>query len=470
MRVFFAIIVVFGALFGAFSFAPNAYANSIEECQCWCAFSGGADKGPVTTIDKPGTCTEYCRDSGGRSLGCFVKGAPNTPDNNTRCWTQDECTESTSTINGREVNGEWGTKQPDECIAGEHFCYNPALPITLGVPVDGIGEVRGLMEYIQIMYAFLIRVGALISVVIMMAGGFMWMTSRGGPAIGKAKSMIAKAATGLVLLLSAVAIATIIDPRLNNFEELRVPKVQQSIFLSEDSSCEQIAAQGIKVEQQRGTLCGDEGKITEIPSGIRLTNGLEVGSTCQYIRCEDETDRCIEDKATSEYTCVSCSEISPASDNGIPVTPSTCSSFATNEITGPGYYRQECIYTQDSDAVELSFVDVDVAGIDEFASTGTCAELTIDCQDNVNPLGYSCADYNLVPVESSGDTAWLIELDTGSNRPLESICNQDPCGVGPCNYVETVTGAHYCESTFEAFNDVVGRRIDSIYDGFLELF
>ena len=53
---------------------------------------------------------------------------------------------------------------------------------TLNVPIGNIKEVAGLEDYIKLWYNFVIGVVGIIATVIIMWGGFKWLTSRGNSA------------------------------------------------------------------------------------------------------------------------------------------------------------------------------------------------------------------------------------------------------------------------------------------------
>lgn len=112
------------------------------------------------------------------------------------------------------------------------FIASPALAasVDLQVPLyDGAKKVSkitvcagssalscgGIGEYISYIYVLLVRFAVILSLVALMIGGFMWLTSRGNTGkIGEARKIIANTLTGLVLALGSYVILFAINPTL----------------------------------------------------------------------------------------------------------------------------------------------------------------------------------------------------------------------------------------------------------------
>jgi len=84
-------------------------------------------------------------------------------------------------------------------------------------------------EYIKNFYRFSIGAGILIATVLIMIGGIMWTTSAGNPGrIDKAKDYITDSIIGVVLLLGAYTILSLINPNLVNLPKVGFPKFGES--------------------------------------------------------------------------------------------------------------------------------------------------------------------------------------------------------------------------------------------------
>lgn len=124
---------------------------------------------------------------------------------------------------------------------------DPVIP-QLNVPIPGLSEKdlataitidpktgdqqnTLLSVYINGVYRYLLGVAVLVAVVLIVIAGFQWVTSRGDRgAVTKARDRIENTIVGLVLLLGAVTIATVIDPRTTNLRVLTMPVVEREEF------------------------------------------------------------------------------------------------------------------------------------------------------------------------------------------------------------------------------------------------
>jgi type IV secretory pathway VirB2 component (pilin) len=441
----------------SFFVQPQTVSAAPETCQCYCGSVDGAYKTTLSNTENAGSaCAASCKPTEAY-VGCFTAEDINTPENNTKCWEEQECLKSTVIINGKPFGSDWGESQPTQCVNGQHYCYTKGSTISLGVLIpksDGTSasSVAGIGEYVQLVYTFLLGAGSLLAVLMVMIGGLQWVMARGNQtAIGNAKERMSKAIMGIVLLFGAVTIMTFIDPSLTKFEEFRVPKIQQSIFVDKDSGCEALIALKGAVTLDRSTgYCGDStgGKatITAITSGKNVS-GLEVGDTCNFQQCKDETEQCIKDKSTNETSCQSCLDIDPDNEAGIPPTPFTCAEFSKDEfdfVKNPVTLEYEaqltkqntCFYSQDSDLIALSLFDLPWDIADAAFTSGTCAQLTIDCTAVTE-----CRDYlrqEIVTSRGGHPTPLVSIFDAPTTH--DAVCIDDPCSVGPCRLGEASIG------------------------------
>jgi len=89
--------------------------------------------------------------------------------------------------------------------------------IRLGVGVLGRTTTTGLGEYIGLWYSFITGVVGILATIMIMWGGFKWLTSRGNSSIiGEAKEIIFSAIIGLFLALMSFSILNLINPALVN--------------------------------------------------------------------------------------------------------------------------------------------------------------------------------------------------------------------------------------------------------------
>ncbi len=84
-------------------------------------------------------------------------------------------------------------------------------------------EINWIAKYISVVYQYGIGIAAILAVVMVMVGGFIWLASAGSPdKITKAKEFIISAITGLLLALFSFIILSAINPNLVSFQPLSI--------------------------------------------------------------------------------------------------------------------------------------------------------------------------------------------------------------------------------------------------------
>lgn len=93
------------------------------------------------------------------------------------------------------------------------------------IKVDGLS----LAKYIKAFYRYAIGIVGILATVVMMFGGFRWLTAGGDAGqIGDAKEWIKASITGLVIALSSFLILDTVNPDLVRLTEIKAPKVDAS--------------------------------------------------------------------------------------------------------------------------------------------------------------------------------------------------------------------------------------------------
>ncbi|PIS42229.1 MAG: hypothetical protein COT24_04605 [Candidatus Kerfeldbacteria bacterium CG08_land_8_20_14_0_20_40_16] len=104
---------------------------------------------------------------------------------------------------------------------------NPLLAVTLNVPIAGTKEVSDLSEYIRIFYNFFVTSSGLLATVMIIFGGYRWITAAGNSSkIGEAKETIISAVLGLILALTSYVILHTINPDITALKKLDIPIIQ----------------------------------------------------------------------------------------------------------------------------------------------------------------------------------------------------------------------------------------------------
>lgn len=154
-----------------------------------------------------------------------------------------------------------------------------------------MGKVEDVAQYIGIMYNFLLSIVGLVAAVMMIIGGFQYLTSAGDTGkIGAAKSRMANAFIGMVLAFGAYAILNTINPALLN---LKVPDLRavatQINFLP---WCDDLITQGVAVTaagEHKG--CGYVGKYekSDTATGGTGTQYCIFAGECRAQRFSEDT-------------------------------------------------------------------------------------------------------------------------------------------------------------------------------------
>jgi hypothetical protein len=120
-------------------------------------------------------------------------------------------------------------------------------PPKLEIPIPGVTltsitdteaySIPWIAQYISGVYAFLISIIGVIAAIMMIIGGFQYLTSAGdGGKIGAAKKRIVNALTGVILALSSYVILYTINPNLVQFEGLSLVSIDTELINQADDS------------------------------------------------------------------------------------------------------------------------------------------------------------------------------------------------------------------------------------------
>ena len=94
-------------------------------------------------------------------------------------------------------------------------------------------EISWIGDYISAIYRYGLGLAAILAVVMIMVGGFLWLTSGGNQnQVSRAKEFIVSALTGLLLALFSFMILSTVNPRLVDLEPLIVSKPEEEVVSS----------------------------------------------------------------------------------------------------------------------------------------------------------------------------------------------------------------------------------------------
>ncbi|MBI4458253.1 hypothetical protein HY633_04790 [Candidatus Uhrbacteria bacterium] len=137
----------------------------------------------------------------------------------------------------KEVDGDYADSSTDAnimaiCGAGKGFCYAKNKPINLTISIGSTTSVVDLGTYVVTVYRYSVSVAGIIAAVIMMIGGFQYLTAGGDAGrVTQGKERIVDALVGLFLTLAAYLILNTINPDLVKLQLPRLPMIKRQEFV-----------------------------------------------------------------------------------------------------------------------------------------------------------------------------------------------------------------------------------------------
>lgn len=422
MKLFLGTLVL---IFTVVLMIPQAV--QAEACTCFC---GSTSQGAVSygSMEKT-ACSAACQNRNEQLLGCFTS-EDQWPENSELCWTNNECSSN-------NADNDWASPVPDcplQPIA-MGLCFRAPTPVTVMTAIAGVTSFNSLPEYIDALYRYAIPVMALLAVVMLMIGGLQYVLARGrAEAIKKAKDRIKNAVIGLVLLMSAYALARLIDPSLVNLHVFQVPMTKQVVLLDPNTTCEYLGSVGYEIDGKTGTAVADahkacltKGVITDVAGvqGNVVTGVWEEGDECLYSYCSDgqhcTMDGCKTCGSIEDPSEASCEEVSLEENVGSP--------------TGKKYF---CSYADLSGATYLGVT----------ITAPACTQIDLNCtvlrSGNYQGDQGSCRSYDEVEfIYGIQTSAQLQNLQGTAQSIFIDLCTSDPCelaGSGSCVTLSEATG------------------------------
>ncbi len=144
-----------------------------------------------------------------------------------------------------------------------------------------------LPRYIKAIYKYGIGISSFLALIMIVAGGLIWLTSAGSPdKIGKAKSIITSSIIGLVLLLGTYTMAQLVNPALLNFKPIKT----EYIGATKTGCCEITEGDDVKAIISIKNECNQEEESTFYPGHSPNKERTEcLANGCCFIEFEVET-------------------------------------------------------------------------------------------------------------------------------------------------------------------------------------
>src|SRR3989338_3320398 len=418
-----------------FLFVPVSFAAvpTPTTCDCYCATNAGATRYPddktKTTRD---ACVSMCKTKGFAMAACAFTAAQ-APDRSPYCYTKDQC---------KDQSGVLDSKQAWDCVKGQGYCFpNPenavkvALNVSIPNPTDPSKPLTltgDIGEYINAIFSFIINTGIIISIIMVMIGGLQYTigaSTKDG--VSKGKDRIKNGITGFVLLLCVTLIAQTVNPYLIKLQVPKFPMVKPIGLPEGAASCEQYK---LKKDKDGKLLFKMETDFTTGEDCEKSSNviayddkapAVAAGISCDFKSCPAGKG-CLGSGATAK--CVECKALTKGNTLGIKPSSSACSQLspAASGIKDAAIIR--CGYTEDSDMITGV-----AAGAGTVVTGGTCAVITLNfsavksCSDYDTQLATNDEKPGGQPLEDIQNTQAGINK---GNFGLESICHENPCGLG----------------------------------------
>ncbi|OGL95427.1 hypothetical protein A2348_02155 [Candidatus Uhrbacteria bacterium RIFOXYB12_FULL_58_10] len=441
---------------------------------CFCNIEGAGATQNGNPVDAA-ACQTSC-DGVEKSVGyLYALDVTQYPSSLLQCFSKKELCDS--------AGGKFDSKQPAECPPGWHYCYpvdTEKYTLQISIPSQSGGEVTQVSnygEYVGAIYKYLLGFAVTTAIVFVMVGGIRYVVGASTGEIGKAKDMIVKAVSGLVLLLFAYVILYTVNPELIRLQVPKLPMIRQVLLLEGGEDCKSLKDKGYTVDDANAVkgnyakfLCGTVAAVTKDPAGSVIPEG----KTCVYNACAAPDPTCGEApsdnhanalcvSAGNDYRCVQCGQITPGNSCNIAPSAGLCSSldpadsFVNTGAANPPYDRLNlCGFTHSPSMVSTAtgvtaataaalvgggaITAIYGAAVSADAITGTCAYMSLNCNEVTACESYDgMKAYN--SIVTNGQELDDLNYSSLGTPSIVEICSQDPCQIGKktgktCTFVE----------------------------------
>lgn len=137
------------------------------------------------------------------------------PVNNPICWSKNDCQEAFKTFHWIWDEKKFSLGGPDNICGSNLGVCVPAGQAEVEIKIGGKVKFTDLGDYTKTVYTWVLSIGGVVAVVLVIVGGFRYMTSAGSSErVRGAKQTISSALLGLFFLLSSYTLLYTINPDL----------------------------------------------------------------------------------------------------------------------------------------------------------------------------------------------------------------------------------------------------------------
>ncbi|PLX21330.1 hypothetical protein C0584_02760 [Candidatus Parcubacteria bacterium] len=197
----------------------------------------------------------------------------------------------------------------------------PGSAFEEGAEIDIQNDTTVLGLYLKAIYTYAISIVGIVATVMLMVGGFIWLTAGGsGEKVGKARDIIFSSLTGLVLALTSYTILSVINPDLVNFKIIELNKPleapgQKSCTGPTDSSCGVgfVCYNQVCVEANKIGCClfgkNWQGEWTKCTTGVTSTGCQDLDNVSDVFWTPSQTKKCVDGDNEPDDPDYQCKEI-----------------------------------------------------------------------------------------------------------------------------------------------------------------
>ncbi len=205
----------------------------------------------------------------------------------TQCWEEPECTNTNGefvdyTPEAKKACGEEAAKKGKKL----GFCYaiNPDIKLQVPIPTTSGGlleKVSGFAEYLSVFYKFFMAALAVMAVVVIMWAGFKRILAAGrAEAIKDANEAFFSAIVGLVIALLSYSLLSLVNPKLVEIAELRIPKIKTKTMSG--NWCPIGTTETFGNDQKAAASCGNKYSHPQTGNECIGQSCPGIGSVCIY--------------------------------------------------------------------------------------------------------------------------------------------------------------------------------------------
>ncbi|MBN1584996.1 hypothetical protein JW899_01380 [Candidatus Uhrbacteria bacterium] len=127
------------------------------------------------------------------------------------------------------VPGDGCTSTSPEAVMGR--CYAKSPPVSLTVGFGGVNQVVDIGEYLNLAYKYGLGIAAFLAAIMMIVGGFMYLTAGDSGRSSQGKEYIVNAVYGLAVAIGAYVLLATVNPDLLKMSLPKVPIVKRETFI-----------------------------------------------------------------------------------------------------------------------------------------------------------------------------------------------------------------------------------------------